>query len=183
MFRRQTIITLLILLLLLVGAGYMTYTVLQDNQRSQSEAAATLGRGESAAYVSLTGETVSLDAYEDKVRVVNSWASWSPFSAQELKELEQLAASYADRDVVVLAINRNEDPIRAQRFLDSLGTFEHVVFVLDADDSFYERMDGKAMPETLFYDTAGAIVHHARGPLGYEQMVTYVTAALSTSDN
>ncbi len=177
--KKQVIITsILIILLLLVGA-FGTYMYVKRSQYNNSAAALTLGTGDSTEYTSLTGESISLSTFEGSVRVGNSWASWSPLSKTELTELERLGAAYKDRGVVIIAINRNEDAVRAQRYLEQLGTLQHINFLMDGDDAFYARMDGKAMPETLYFDRSGNIIAHVRGDASYDEMVTHVEAALA----
>lgn len=180
MLNKQKIIALLLLVGILGGLGYGVYLLKQSHDVRSSDAAKTLGDSESTQYKSFTGETVSLSDFEGRVRVVNSWASWSPFSQQELRDLNRLAEAYADQNVVVIAINRNEDSVRAQRYIEQLGDLEHINFLIDADDTFYDRMDGHAMPESLFFDRNGTITFHARGDLSYEEMVTQLEAALAS---
>lgn len=176
---RQTLVTSIVIAVLLAGAGFATWYYLEQNQYQNSAAALTLGTDESTEYTSLTGQPVSLVDFDGTVRVVNSWASWSPLSKTELAELERLGATYKDRGVNIIAINRNEDAVRAERYLQQLGTFEHITFLMDGDDAFYARMDGKAMPETMYYDREGNVVAHIRGDATYEEMVTYVEAAIA----
>jgi thiol-disulfide isomerase/thioredoxin len=179
MLNKQKIIILILLVLVLGGMGFGVYVLNQNNDARDSAAAKILGGEESTQYETLSGETVALDAYEGRVRVVNSWASWSPFSRQELQDLNRLAETYKDKDVAVIAINRNEEKVRAQRYLEQLGELPAIDFLIDGDDTFYDRLEGQAMPETLFFDRKGAIVFHARGELNYDEMVTYVEAALA----
>lgn len=182
MLSKQATYTLLLLLVLLVSAAVYTYATRMAYDRANSDAAKTLGTNDLATYTGLNGDEVTLDAFDDQIRVVNSWASWAPDSRRELQDLERLAEVYQDEGVVVVAINRNEDPIRAKRFIDQLGELAHIHFLLDVDDAFYGRMDGKAMPETLFFDRNGNIIHHARGVLSYEAMEQYVEAAITASE-
>lgn len=160
-------------------AGYATWKYIKNNQYNNSDVALTLGTDDSAQYTGLNGEMVNIADFDGTVRVVNSWASWSPLSKAELADLEKLGATYKDKGVHIIAINRNEDTLRAQRYLEQLGDFTHINFLLDGDDAFYGRMDGKAMPETLYFDKEGNIVTHVRGDASYDEMVTYVEAALA----
>lgn len=176
---KSQLFVLLIILGILVAGAYITFTISEHSDRKDSAAASTLGTDELEDYTTLSGEPAVLNDFEGTVRVVNSWASWSPFSRNELGYLDQIAAEYADQGVNVIAINRNEDRFKAQHFISQVGPFEHVVFLLDGDDTFYDRMDGKAMPETLFFDTKGNVVFHARGDLTYEEIKEHVEAALN----
>jgi len=179
MMSRQSVFVITVIGALLVAAAYATLQLSERNHYKNSDAAQTLGTDETNEYTSLTGEPVSLADFEGTVRIVNSWASWSPLSRAELLELEKLGSAYSTHGVNIIAINRNEDSVRAQRFLEQLGSFEHITFLMDGTDAFYARMDGKAMPETLVFDRQGNVVVHLRGDVSYEQMVTYVEAALA----
>jgi len=163
---------------ILLTVGYVAFKVSKTSDQKNSDAAQTLGTGQNATYITLSGETISLNKFEGSVRVVNSWASWSPYSKGELPLLNQLAQNYANQGVKVIAINRNEDPVRAARFVSQQGDLSNVTVLIDPDDAFYARVGGHSMPETLFYDRKGNIVMHARGELTLEEMSTYVDAAL-----
>lgn len=178
MKNKQSYIVLAVILVALMSLGLLTYNIQRNNKILNSDASKTLGTNDIESYKNFDGDSVSLKDFDGTVRVVNSWASWSPFSKNELQELNRLAELYRDQDVFVIAINRNEDSIRAKRFIEQLGKLEYVNFLMDVDDTFYDRMDGKAMPETLFFDVDGNIVMHARGELTYEQMEQYTQMAI-----
>lgn len=180
MLNKRSIVILVIMVAVLMLAGFATYYVKKTSDLANSDAAQTLGTDENQTYANFDGQSVSLKDFEGTVRVVNSWASWSPFSKTELQELNQLAIKYADKDVHVIAINRNEDSLRAKKYIDQLGELEHINFLMDGDDTFYDRMDGKAMPETLFFDRRGNITTHARGELTFEQMEQYLLQAIES---
>lgn len=175
---KQSIITLLLVLGSLLLLGGVTYQVKEHNRVKNSDAAKTLGTDTEVRYTTLGGEAATLDDFSGQIRIVNSWASWSPYSKSELPILEQLAALYSEHDVAVIAINRNEDAARAQYYLSTVGELPHVHILIDPEDAFYSRMDGKAMPETLIFDRQGNIVSHIRGELKYEQVVSIVEGLL-----
>ena len=180
MVSKQTAFTLGVILILLLVMGFITLSIYKKNQQQQSDVSQILGNDKTESYASLSGEDVSLEKFEGTVRVVNSWASWSPLSKTELQNLNKIAEKYANQNVNVIAINRNEDRFRAEKFLDKLGELNNINFLLDGDDDFYARMDGKAMPETLFFDRKGNVIMHARGDLSYSEMETHVQAALDS---
>lgn len=180
MLNKQKIIVIVLLALLLGVLGYVTYHISETNKARNTDAARTLGAEDTTQYTNLHGEIISLSSFDGRVRVVNSWASWSPFSKTELQDLNRLAEAYAAENIAVIAINRNEEPARARSFIDTLGALPHVNFLIDKNDTFYSRMDGQAMPETLFFDRNGNITHHARGDMSYEAMVEAVEAALAS---
>lgn len=178
---KASVVTFILILAALVAFGMITFQIQQQRQQENSDVALVLGTDQTEEFSTIIGEPASMEDYYGKVRVVNSWASWSPFSKTELPHLDRLASDYKDRDVIVIAINRNEPEGRAKAFLSKAETLNNLVVLLDGDDSFYKRMDGFAMPETLFFDRDGNLTHHARGKLSYEEMVNQVEVALSAN--
>lgn len=177
---RTNIFALIIILLILIGAGAATFVFLKiPRDASNSEAKKVLASSETQVFTDLSGKSIDLSAYKGKVRIVNSWASWSPFSVQELKDLNEIASEYRSQNVVVIAINRKETKEEAQRFLNYVGALDNLVFAIDVNDTYYSSVGGYAMPETIFYDTKGNIVEHARGPLSKDQMKTDLDKALA----
>jgi thiol-disulfide isomerase/thioredoxin len=175
---RTNLITLLILAAILLCAGAITYWIYSTpNDVLNSDATRTLATTEDQIFVDLEGNPLTFDQFEGKVRVVNIWASWTPFSVQELKDMESLAAKYTD--VAFIAVNRKEPKEQAQRFLSSVGELPHLTFAIDMNDTFYNSIGGYAMPETVFFSSDGIIKHQNKGPMTLEQMEAQLQLILS----
>ena len=110
------------------------------------------------------GALVQLSNVSGTVRVVNFWASWSPYSVSELPALVRLKETYGDK-VTVLALNRDTDPREGRAFLERLGLRDALLFVYDRDDTYYKRVGGFNMPETLFVGEDERILAHVHGPM------------------
>ncbi len=175
----KTSLLVLLLLLVVLLSAIFTYRIYQNAQLQEegSEASLALKATEQTPYTDLEGNPFSFDAYRGTVRVVNVWASWSPFSTQELQDLETLATEYQDKNVTIIAINRKETKERAKAFLDTIGQFQNLLIAIDQTDAFYTSVGGFSMPETLFYDDQGNIVRHYRGALQLEQMRAFLEEA------
>lgn len=65
----------------------------------------------------LGGGEVSLSGLKGKVVVLDFWASWCPPCVATLPGTADVAQKYADRNVVVYAINVNEAPEEIEAFL------------------------------------------------------------------
>ncbi len=156
---------LLFLVVTLLLAGYFTYLTLSNNKSSEADNAKQLFRGVDGVetYTDLNGSQVDLDQYLGKVLVVSTWASWSPFSASDLEELDQFARSYDSDDVVIISLNRKEPKEQALRYLASLPQLDSIVMVIDSEDHFYNSLGGYAMPETIVFDESGEVRLHQRG--------------------
>jgi len=179
-------ITLAIIVLVLVVAGYFAYKAISKNKTDQVEnspaGSALVSTDGESKYTDINGNALFLDDYLGRVLVVNSWASWSPQSAQELVSFATVVEQYSDTDVVLLAINRAEPKETAQAFLNSISVADSVVLVLDPTDNYYEAIEGFAMPETLFYDTSGNVVAHKRGSITENEMKEHIQSAINASE-
>ena len=124
------------------------------------------------------GELIRFADFNNKIIVANAWASWCPFCVNELPDFGELQKAFPD-DVVVIAINRAEPTSTAKSFSDKLGLSDDYFFLVDPDDSFYKKIGGFSMPETLFINTNGDISLHKRGPMKFDEMKTIVEGILA----
>jgi thiol-disulfide isomerase/thioredoxin len=168
--KRSYIITLIILVLVAFVASVMTWYVREQAILEEAnEAADTLFKeGSDSPYIDQNGNSVGLAEYLGQIIVVNSWASWSPFSVDELQALNTFAGEYRDKNVVVIAINRKESKEQAERFLATLPPLDNLKIVIDTEDYFYGAVGGFAMPETLYYDQLGTIVTKREGAVSID---------------
>jgi thiol-disulfide isomerase/thioredoxin len=181
--KKSYVFTLLFLVVIVSVAGLITYYFFTvPNDKANSEASKSLASDEVSVYTDLEGNPVTFEAYEGKVRIVNSWASWTPFSQTELQDFESLAQEYVSRDVAFLAINRKEPKEIAKQYLKTLPEFKHTIFIIDVTDAYYKSIGGYAMPETVIYNAVGEVVFHKRGQLSRDDMKTYIETALSQSN-
>jgi thiol-disulfide isomerase/thioredoxin len=177
----------IILVLVLVIIFTVALLIVIKNSKEQkalteSEAGSALAVGESEAkYTDISGNEIALTDYLGQVLIVNSWASWSPFSANELSELSKVAGEYSSSNIKILAINRAEAGTTAERYLNTISANENILLVLDPSDYFYKSISGYAMPETVFYDAKGNTVHHNHGPMSAEEIRLNLNRALNTS--
>lgn len=125
-----------------------------------------------------TGALVRLSSVPGTIRVVNFWASWSPYSASELPALVRLKEMYGDK-ITILALNRDTDPREGQVFLERLGQRGALLFVYDREDTYYKRVGGFNMPETLFVGEDERILAHVHGPMDEKALRDTLSQLLS----
>ncbi len=167
---RSVIITSTVLILVLIGAGFFAYySISKRASESNPLGIIALQSKDARPYTDLDGNPVDLLEFKGKILFINSWATWTPFSRDELLSFRALKAEFNDR-IQIIAMNRMEKPATARAFVDSLGIDNGITFLLDPDDHFYKSVGGFAMPETIVYDTEGNIVLHTRGPITLDEM-------------
>jgi cytochrome c biogenesis protein CcmG, thiol:disulfide interchange protein DsbE len=181
-YTRQSLLTLIAIgIVLSIGVLLTWYIVATHDSRQPSAADTLFATASSTSFTDTAGNVVELESFDRQVRIINSWASWSPFSTQELQDLNTIATEYADHNVVVLAINRDEPAERIEAFLQTLPDVSAITFVVDTEDGLYESFSGYAMPETLIYDARGNLVHHKRGVATLEELRSYTEQAIAAS--
>lgn len=181
MKNRASLIVIILLLLVVVGGGLTTWYVVRHQvlQEVHSDASKTLTSDTTTPYTDLAGKPFSFATYRGTVRVVNAWATWSPYAKTELPVLDQVANDFVGKPVTMIAVDRKEQSARVQAYLKTLGTLSHIHFVVDTTDAFYRSVGGYAMPETVIYDKRGNIVSHIRGIIDATKLKALIATALS----
>jgi len=182
MKERKTQIILLVCLagIVLIGSvitGVVVYKSKTAVVETTREIFAT--SADTITYTDIEGRELALEDYLGKVLVVVSWASWSPFSATDLANLDTLAAEISSPDVVFIAMNRKETKEQAARYLATERDYQNLILVIDTEDKFYSAVSGYAMPESLVFNQKGEIVLHDRGVTNINAVRDAITMALT----
>ena len=153
-------------LVILITLGYITYAftaprgILGDVHNDLK----VIKAPEGFAYTDLDGISVDIKNFKAKPLIIYSWATWSPFSLTELIQFKHIQDTYGDK-VTILAINRMENAGVIKSYLSTNNITDSVKILIDPTDHFYKAIGGYAMPETVFYNADGKLVHQARGVL------------------
>lgn len=161
---RTTLITLLVLVFVIAVVVF----IFVRWQNSKSVSLPTESAGTDAfesdkgnVFTTMNGQKqADLSVFEGHVRVVYFWASWSPYAVTDLPVLDSMASQSGNEEVVFMAVNRNENPDIADKFLSHLTKMPHLIFAINKDDSLFKQVSGNTMPETLVYDANGNIIWH-----------------------
>ena len=106
--------------------------------------------------------SLSLVGLRGKVVVLNFWATWCPPCREEMPSMERLHQEFRAQGLEVVAVDVQESPKQAARFLrDFRLTFPAP---LDADGKVAARYQVRALPSTFLIDRAGRLVGQAVGP-------------------
>ncbi len=160
--------------------AYITYSFVSPNGRfGDAHNDLKMIEPEShASYTDLLGNIVSIRDFKGKPLIVNSWASWMPFSQSELVLLGDILKAYNGK-ISVLAINRMEQKGTIQGYLATYAIPSEIQILIDPTDHFYKTIGGYAMPETIFYNKEGEITFHKRGVLTEDELRTHVEALIA----
>ena len=117
----------------------------------------------------LNGGDVRLADYKGKVIVINFWATWCGPCRIEMPELERAMEKYkADKDVVFLAINTDDDRNYVEPYVKGQKIKLPVVYANNLDAEF--RIT--SIPTTIVFDRQGQVSFRQAG---YNSHVDFVT--------
>ena len=109
------------------------------------------------------GKSVSLSGFRGHPVFLNFWASWCPPCRSEMPDIQTLSQEYADRGLVVLGVNMQEDVGPVTHYADTLGlTFP---LVLDRSGAVSTRYNVTGLPTSYVLDEGGVIRAMNIGPL------------------
>ena len=108
----------------------------------------------------LEGAPATLSDYRGQWVILNFWATWCPPCVEEMPYLNQLAA---ERDLVVLGVNFNEDRERVAAFVAEQGIDFPILLAPDEITLLFYGVRG--LPRTFVIAPDGALAHTAIGAL------------------
>jgi thiol-disulfide isomerase/thioredoxin len=127
--------------------------------------------------VDAAGQTLSVDAFDGRVLLVNFWATWCAPCVDEMPMLSQLHQDYAGQDFAVVGIAL-DDPERAQKFARKLQVGYPVLFGR-ADAMLVGRRYGNReglLPYSVLVDASGIIRWTRRGILQRSEIEAQLAA-------
>ncbi len=123
------------------------------------------------------GKAVTFADIRGDVSIIHFWASWSPDSGSDLVALSQIVEEYGDT-IGVVAVNRDHERQDGLAFLEQLGVSDTIEFVYDAEDTYFRKVGGYNMPETVFVGKEEEVLLHVHGAMGYDSMKQHVEKLL-----
>jgi peroxiredoxin len=115
----------------------------------------------------LNGANLRLQEQRGQVVMVNFWATWCGPCRVEMPHLSRLYEKYRASGFTVLAVNIDEDPLKAANLATQLGMRFPVL--LDTEKKVSRLYDLSTMPSTVLIDREGRVRYVHRGYRdGYE---------------
>lgn len=103
----------------------------------------------------LTGDTIDQSVFTDnKLIMVNYWATWCGPCVGEIPDLQKLSEDYADKGFALVGVLTGDDDISgARQFISDKGLTYPMVF----QENFFLDHAGNiyAIPTTMFFDSEG----------------------------
>jgi thiol-disulfide isomerase/thioredoxin len=116
---------------------------------------------------SKAGSNIRLQELRGEVVLLNFWASWCGPCREEMPLMDKIYKQYKDLGFTILAVNVDEDPADADRFLASVPVSFPVLY--DSQSKVSELYKVDAMPTTILIDRDGNKRFLHRGyKVGYE---------------
>jgi len=103
----------------------------------------------------LDGQTVSLGNLQGKPVLINFWATWCSPCVSEMPYIQEIYEEWADKGLVVVAINLGESSSKAEEFMQSYNLSFTVL--LDTKKDVAQKYSIQYIPTTFFIDKDGII--------------------------
>lgn len=103
----------------------------------------------------LTGGTLDQSVFtNNKLVMVNYWATWCGPCVSEIPDLVKISKEYADKGFAIVGVLTSDNDIEgAKQFIDDQGITYPIIV---PEDMFLDYTDGMyAIPTTLFFDSEG----------------------------
>lgn len=120
----------------------------------------------------LNGNTVTLSQLKGKKVYLNFWATWCPPCKAEMPDIEKLYQETKDSDLVILAVNVNEDKKTVQDFI-AKNKYNFPI-LLDVKGEISQLYQVSGIPTSYFIDTEGFLDNGATGGIPFESMKEFV---------
>ncbi|WP_145421114.1 redoxin domain-containing protein [Planctomycetes bacterium K23_9] len=124
----------------------------------------------------LNGKVLGPKQLQGKVVVIDFWATWCSPCVEAMPVLQQVCDEFADKDVVLLAINVGEDTKKIKEFVKKQGWKLNVV--LDDQMEVSKGFNAEVIPLTMLVSKAGIVESMHFGFPGAEPLKQRLTDEL-----
>ncbi len=172
--------TILSILILLLGAGWIWVSAADSEEISSDEIAAPQAGFLAPDFQleTLEGETVSLSDFKGQVVLINLWASWCPPCRAEMPAMQSAYGRYREQGLAILAVNLiNQDTLQD---VTAFSKEHNLTFPILLDNQGQVARDYQAhlLPTSYFVDRRGVIRYKVIGAMSEALLRTRLEALL-----
>jgi len=113
---------------------------------------------------SMDGEAFSNDSLKGKVVLLQFWATWCKYCRADQPGLDQITQEFADRGLVVLAVDVGESKKKVRKYLDNSP--RNCKVILNEDTNLPAIFAAKSYPYYVLLDRDGNIAATQKGAAG-----------------
>lgn len=107
--------------------------------------------------VTIHGEKIELADFKGKVVLIDFWASWCGPCREEMPYLAELHHRYQNSGFEIIAVNIDEKPENAKKFINELSQNIRFPIIKDPRQEIPPQFQFKGMPSTILLDKNGVI--------------------------
>jgi peroxiredoxin/Tfp pilus assembly protein PilF len=126
----------------------------------------------------VTGNSISIgELHRDNLVIVVFWATWSPRSIEQLKDMNKLKAEFSGEAIEIVAVNVDAPKISAAtqaQITETISTLDlKFPVIIDQDLKIFYTYGVIAVPSTAIIDTTGTVRYD---PSGYGMIIKDIIA-------
>ena len=165
-------------LILIVGIIALTGGIFVQ-RLSSSEPIKTITPALEFSLPDLTGKQHSITEWQDKIRIINFWATWCPPCLKEIPEFIKLQNQFGDKGVQFIGI-AIEDKQAVDEYLTTISINYPILIGGDEAITLSHQLGNivNAVPFTLIIDRKGQIIHRQPGELSKEKILEIINPLL-----
>lgn len=156
------------IIIFLIAAGVAGFFIFKKSQHTQPSQA-ILSSLPDLVFKDIHGNSIAVSSMRGRPVVLDVWASWCSLCISHISHFMTLQKEFGDK-LIIIEVNRGESGETVKKYADTNSAGSGLLFVLDADDSLYQALNGFSMPESIFIDKDGNIADHTRGPMEITEM-------------
>ena len=127
------------------------------------------------------GEKFSNDSVKGKVVLLDFWTTWCPYCNEEAEIVDKLGREFADKGLIVLAINVAESKKKVKQHLERHPRTSHIVLM--EDTNLAAMYQATVYPIYVVIDREGNIAGNQRGAGGERALRKLLAGAGLASKN
>ncbi len=115
----------------------------------------------------LAGNTVSLSDFGDRVVMLNFWSAACPPCREEMPDMQTVFDELQEQGFEIVAVNVNDRPDVAERFLSDNG---YTFTVVKDDGQVSSAYEVQFIPKTFIIDREGIVRHMSVGAITEQEL-------------